>query len=185
MGAWVSYLLEQIGFTEVKSGTVVLCGLDNAGKTTLLLRLTTGVVSCAPPTKRARDESFNLGGVSFRAWDLGGHESVRHLWSSFYGGANGIVFMIDAADTKRFEEVGEELELLIDDLAEMESPVPLAILLNKCDLTSAKEESEIIEAIGLDEICSDFKGISARVFGCSVFENRGFQPAFKWLADFL
>ena len=97
MGAWVSYLLEQLGFSADKRGTVVLCGLDNAGKTTLLLRCTTGSVVSVPPTQRARDESFKLGGVTFKAWDLGGHEAVRHLWAKFCGGADGIVFMIDAA----------------------------------------------------------------------------------------
>jgi GTPase SAR1 family protein len=199
MGAWVSYLLQQIGFSADRSGTVVVLGLDNAGKSTLLLRCATGALaSVPPPTQRAREESFRLGGVIFRAWDLGGHEAVRHLWSSFCGGAcDGIVFIIDASDEARFEEAGEELELLLADLlllaekavgegAEAAAlPPPVAVLLNKCDLAAAKEEREIIQAVGLDEICADQPRLRVRTFGCSVFENRGFQPAFRWLAEFL
>ena len=189
MGGWVSYLLEQIGFAPDKSGTVVLCGLDNAGKTTLLLRCATGTVASVPPTRRARDEAFKLGGVTFRAWDLGGHEAVRHLWTQFFGACDGIVFMVDAADAARFEEAGEELELLLADLVDLAEKdgrvTPVAVLLNKCDLASAKEQSEIIAAVGLDEICADQPRLRVRTFGCSVFDNRGFQPAFRWLGEFL
>ena len=42
MGAWVSYLLQQIGFSADRSGTVVVLGLDNAGKSTLLNRILRG-----------------------------------------------------------------------------------------------------------------------------------------------
>ena len=52
-------------------------------------------------------------------------------------------------------------------------------------MAAAKEEREIIHAVGLDEICADQPRLRVGTFECSVFENRGFQPAFRWLAEFL
>lgn len=38
-----------------------------------------------------------------------GHEFVRSLWSEFYSGADGIVFLLDAADHDRLAEAREVL----------------------------------------------------------------------------
>ncbi len=35
---------------------------------------------------------------------MGGHEAVRNLWEEFYVTADGIIFMIDSADSARFAE---------------------------------------------------------------------------------
>ena len=46
-----SYLFTQLGFTPDKSASLVVVGLDNAGKTTLLTKLSTGKLSTSlPPT---------------------------------------------------------------------------------------------------------------------------------------
>jgi GTPase SAR1 family protein len=91
--------------------------LTIAGKTTLLTRLSTGKLSTGlPPTRLSSNETFKINNITFNAMDLGGHEAVRHLWSEYSSGADGIIFMIDATDSRRFLEASEELELLILDL---------------------------------------------------------------------
>ena len=98
---WVQWLRDAIGallFTlglQNKKATIVLVGLDNAGKTTLLHRLASGGLSSFPPTEKPHADRFALGGVSFRAWDLGGHDSVRHLWDDFLPDAHGVVFLVE------------------------------------------------------------------------------------------
>ena len=120
---WVQWLRDAIGallFTlglQNKKATIVLVGLDNAGKTTLLHRLASGGLSSFPPTEKPHADRFALGGVSFRAWDLGGHDSVRHLWDDFLPDAHGVVFLVDAADGDRFDEAADELAALAADEA--------------------------------------------------------------------
>jgi len=103
---------------------VILLGLDNAGKTTLLHRLRTGRIQqhAFPPTDRpsAAANRFKYQGVSFASWDLGGHEVVRHLWADYIASEQqsnrnrmAIMFLIDAADHERIEEAGYELDHLI------------------------------------------------------------------------
>jgi GTP-binding protein SAR1 len=207
MGNALSWILEQLGFEDVnKSATLVVVGLDNAGKTTLITRLVTGKLnSSLPPTKRATDETFQLGGITFNAWDLGGHKAVRHLWSEYSNKAHGIIYMIDATDKRRFQETGEELEFLLMDIAdavnkkntnnetsynEEDFTVPIAIFLNKYDMEHACSMKDILKAIKLEQIIEDFgegECISPpiEVFSGSVIENRGYQNAFKWLSDYV
>jgi small GTP-binding protein len=103
MGAtfsWLGAFLEQIGLKQ-KACNIVLLGLDNAGKTTLLNLLLTGKFQRFDRTMRARQQTVSVGSVKFNAWDLGGHEAARSSWSDFYLQSGGVVFMVDAADPVR------------------------------------------------------------------------------------
>jgi GTPase SAR1 family protein len=84
-----------------KACNIVLLGLDNAGKTTLLNLLLTGKFQRFDRTMRARQQTVSVGHVKFNAWDLGGHEAARSSWSDFYLQCGGVVFMVDAADPAR------------------------------------------------------------------------------------
>mmetsp|Transcript_23981 Transcript_23981/g.66571 ORF Transcript_23981/g.66571 Transcript_23981/m.66571 type:complete len:223 (-) Transcript_23981:1427-2095(-) len=108
-----------------KQGNLFLLGLDNAGKTTLLHRLRTGSLpQTFPPTDRPSQNVLQIGRIQFQAWDMGGHEAVRHMWSEYLLGSGNeqskkiaILFLIDAADPERIEEAGYELDsLLLNDI---------------------------------------------------------------------
>ena len=60
-----------------KKGRLVLLGLDNAGKTTLLQMLTEGRLGQHMPTMHAHQQEAVVGGVTFTAIDIGGHFQVR------------------------------------------------------------------------------------------------------------
>jgi GTPase SAR1 family protein len=112
---WFNYILSSLRLRH-KQGTILLLGLDNAGKTTLLHRLRTNTLLQYPPTERPSVESFVIepGGIRFMGWDLGGHEAVRHLWDDYLPQGNAIVFLIDATDGVRLSEAAEELDALIE-----------------------------------------------------------------------
>jgi GTPase SAR1 family protein len=52
MGAFLSGLMESLGFVN-KTASIVVLGLDNAGKTTFIHRLMTGKITMFAPTQRA------------------------------------------------------------------------------------------------------------------------------------
>ena len=146
LGSVLSTILDALGFGDLLAGnvpldaTLVVLGLDNAGKTTLLHRMRTGEFKQFVPTERAMPhsgEGFVVeaagngsdgrdggGTVSFCAWDLGGHEAVRHLWEDYIysgeDGCQGVVFCVDAADLSRIVEARDELVELVSALAEHE-----------------------------------------------------------------
>lgn len=86
--------------------SILLLGLDNAGKTTLLSQIkslfsTDGPSSTAGntvPTVGQNVATVTLPDMYLKIWDVGGQMSLRNLWQSYYKSAHAIVFVIDSSD---------------------------------------------------------------------------------------
>jgi len=180
---WKS-LLDSLGLGGGKEGTLLLLGLDNAGKTTLLHRLRTGDVKHFPPTDRPyQSDKFSFQGLTFQAWDLGGHEAVRHIWEDYVCECSAVLFLVDATDTSRMEEAGFELDALIGE--KLVEGIPIAVLFNKCDLPAAITSQEICEKMNYDELSRMHGPDKVSAFRISVLRGEGYQAAFRWVATFL
>lgn len=182
----IDALWKALGFFEGKEGSLVVLGLDNAGKTTMLHRLKTGGdVRSFPPTDRPHqtDEFETTQGIKFKAWDMGGHEAVRHLWEDYVCESSAVLFLIDAVDSKRFEEAGFELDALIGE--KIVQDLPVAVLLNKCDLDEACSTAEICEKIHYSDLQRMQGDDKIAIFRMSVLKGEGYQDAFRWVAGFL
>ena len=174
VSSWLQTLWNSL-FTN-KKGTLLLLGLDNAGKTTLLYALQTGTIQSFPPTDRPDVQEYKFGGVTFQAWDLGGHEAVRHLWDDYCHNLSAIVFVVDASDVERLEEAGYELDHLRN---AMDDPPPMALLLNKCDLEQAASTEQALQAMDVEP------SETLRVYRTSVLEGKGYPEALRWIASLL
>ena len=83
-------------------------------------------------------------------WDLGGQETLRSTWDTYYSGTNAVIYVIDAADeTNALVSKMEFLNLIIHD--DLKDSVVL-VLANKTDLPNAKSDSEITEHFELHDI---------------------------------
>ena len=51
---------------------MIIIGLDNAGKTTILYKLHLGEIVTTVPTVGFNVETMNYEGLKFQVWDLGG-----------------------------------------------------------------------------------------------------------------
>jgi GTP-binding protein SAR1 len=194
-GLWES-ILQSLGFSG-KEGSLLVLGLDNAGKTTLLYRLRTGGdIRSFPPTDRPAIQNFTAhtgtygtaSSIKFTAWDLGGHEAVRHLWEDYVSeSVSAVLFLVDAADTERLEEAAYELDALIGE--KLLSGLPVAVLLNKCDLPEAMSTQEICERIEWNRLCAEQinsnTGGNLTMYRISVLKGEGYDEAFRWISGFL
>ena len=199
-------LFQSLGLSQ-KKGNLLLLGLDNAGKTTLLHRLRTGhLPQNFPPTDRPSQNEFHYKGIQFQAWDLGGHEVVRHLWADYLMDESdekrkklAILFLLDAADPDRLEEAAFELDnLLLHNIKEEsqngvsqeedDSPIfpPVAILLNKCDLEDqVLSTDEICQRLDYDALVQQYSSDRIAIFRISVLKGEGYPQAFQWISQFL
>ena len=98
MGLAVSSLYGWLFSTEYK---VVMVGLDNAGKTTILYRLHLGDVITTTPTVGSNVEEVSHRNVTFQVWDLGGQDKLRRVWSTYYVGSHAVVLVVDSMDRQR------------------------------------------------------------------------------------
>ncbi|GAB5367161.1 hypothetical protein AAMO2058_001205800 [Amorphochlora amoebiformis] len=170
-------ILRMFGFFR-REATVVLLGLDNAGKTSLQHKLTTGQSHSFVPTQKPHQQEFTVGNVTLKAWDLGGHKAVRKLWKTYYRTADGIVFVVDAADRKRMGEARKVLRYLLRE--EALKSTPMAILGNKSDLKDAVGMDELRDGLGLPKLYDvDHK---IKMFRTSVLDGYGYPVAFEWIA---
>ena len=148
MGFIFSKIFEKLfGKKEVR---LLILGLDNAGKTTVLYQIQFRESKVTVPTLGFNVETVKYENLTFQMWDLGGQSELRPYWRCYFPKTNAIVFVIDSTDKDRLEIVKQELFLLIQE--EDLRGVPIAILANKQDLEGALSDIEISEQIGLSDI---------------------------------
>ncbi|CAG8574273.1 6781_t:CDS:2, partial [Scutellospora calospora] len=112
---------------------IVILGLDNAGKTTLLERIKSiflGIMGLSP------DRIAPTVGLN-RQRELHG------IWEKYYSECHAIIFVVDSTDKERIEECKEIFERIITN-EEVEG-VPVLMLANKQDLPNSLKVEEIKE----------------------------------------
>jgi GTP-binding protein SAR1 len=91
------------------------------------------------PTQQPYSEELTMGKITFKAWDLGGHEAARKTWRHYVSDVDGIIYLVDSSNGKRFEESRIELQGILE-MPELEK-VPIVILGNKIDKAGAVPEN--------------------------------------------
>lgn len=154
---------------------ILILGLDNAGKTTLLYRLKIGEVVTTIPTIGFNVESVIYKNLAFNVWDLGGQTSIRPYWRCYYANTAAVVFVVDSTDTERLGSAADELRAMLDEEELRDSA--LLVFANKQDSPGAKGAGEISEVLRLGEL----KDRNWSIVGCSAVTGKGVTEGMDWL----
>ena len=185
--------------------SVILLGLDNAGKTTFHEQVKS-LFNPDQPTPRLKTaptvgqnvSTVTLPDMYLKIWDVGGQLSLRTLWRSYYSSCHAIIFIIDSADigggelspdddeegnatTGRLEECRGVLEDVLQ--SEETEGVPLLVLANKQDREDCVEVVRIKEGL----VKKVFEGEKAggirdsRVLPVSALTGAGVKEAVDWV----
>lgn len=136
--------------SKKKEIRVLMLGLDNAGKTTILYNLKLGKAEETVPTVGFNVETIRYKKLVMNCWDVGGQERIRALWRHYFSGTDALIYVIDSADTDRFEASRRELYKVISD-KELKGCL-LAVLANKQDLPGAMSSADVIAGLQLNEL---------------------------------
>ncbi|KAK4392641.1 ADP-ribosylation factor 1, partial [Sesamum angolense] len=95
-----------------KEARILVLGLDNAGKTTILYRLQMGEVVSTIPTIGFNVETMQYNNIKFQVWDLGGQTSIRPYWRCYFPNTQAIIYVVDSSDTDRLVIAKEEFHAI-------------------------------------------------------------------------
>ncbi|XP_010340115.1 putative ADP-ribosylation factor-like protein 5C [Saimiri boliviensis] len=92
---------------------VIIVGLDNAGKTTILYRFLTNEVVHACPTAGSNVEEIIPRKTHFLMWDLAGQEALHSTGITYYSNTEFSIFVIDSTDRNWLLIAREELRKML------------------------------------------------------------------------
>lgn len=176
MGNSISKTLGKLfGSREMK---ILMLGLDNAGKTTILYKLKLNRIKTSTPTVGFNVETVSYKNVKFNMWDVGGQERLRPLWRHYFPATTALIFVIDSSDTERLNEAKEELYSIISE-KEMENVV-LLVWANKQDLKNAMKPQEVSDFLQLRE---NLKNQLWCVIGSNALSGQGLLEGLSWISN--
>lgn len=157
---------------------ILMLGLDNAGKTTILYKLKLGKTSRTVPTVGFNVETVKHKNISFAVWDCGGQERIRPLWRHYFTGTNALIYVVDSSDINRLEESKKELLRVIND-KELANSL-LIVLANKQDVPGAIKPKELIERFELSDLTGEH---TWSVIPTIAIDGTGLVEALNWISS--
>ncbi|KAK3295876.1 P-loop containing nucleoside triphosphate hydrolase protein [Chaetomium fimeti] len=184
--------------TSKEEYSVLLLGLDNAGKTTFHEQVKSIFLPDGPapnlqtvPTVGQNVSTIVLPDMYLKLWDVGGQLSLRKLWQSYYASCHAIVFIIDSTDigdgSLEHDSTGrlEECRLVLEDVLQNSEAegVPLLILANKQDREDCVEVVRIKEGLVKRVFEGEKSGgiRDSRVLPVSALTGTGVKEAVDWV----
>ncbi|OBS81528.1 hypothetical protein A6R68_20261 [Neotoma lepida] len=175
---------------------LLMLGLDNAGKTTILKKFNGEDVDTISPTLGFNIKTLEHRGFKLNIWDVGGQKSLRSYWRNYFESTDGLIWVVDSADRQRMQDCQRELQSLLveEDLNHVATfqlvegqgtferrlaGATLLIFANKQDLPGALSSNAIQEALDLASIRSHHW----RIQGCSAVTGEDLLPGIDWLLD--
>eukprot|EP00727_Mastigamoeba_balamuthi_P011692 m51a1_g7145 hypothetical protein (213) ;mRNA; r:316907-317835 len=169
--------------------SVLLLGLDRAGKTTLLdeFRRFLGLVAAGEPREREYRPTTGTGvarGSHARCrvcvTDLGGREKSRRAWVHYYADTHAILWVIDASDQERAQEsvavLGQTLE------APELASCPVCVVFTRADVGGASAAAEGLEGAVAAAVARAAGGPRDLGFARVGEEGAGVKDVADWVA---
>ncbi|XP_065832868.1 ADP-ribosylation factor-like protein 2 [Oscarella lobularis] len=160
-----------------KEVRLLMLGLDNAGKTTILKRFNGEDINTISPTLGFNIKTFEHKNFKLNVWDVGGQKSLRSYWRNYFESTDGIVWVVDSADKRRLDDCKRELHGLLKE--ERLLGATLLVFANKQDLPGALTGDEICAALDLNSIRAHHWNIER----CSAVTGENLLTGIDWIID--
>ncbi|MBN1330170.1 MAG: GTP-binding protein [Candidatus Heimdallarchaeota archaeon] len=147
-------LLQRL-FKRKKQANITICGLDQAGKTSVLNYLIYGEPRPTIPTMGININTINLPKLGLLIHDLGGQDTFRQLWPIINEKSDALIYIVDSTDFDRFEKTKNIFHEIIN--TQINNDIPVLILLNKIDVPDRMSRAEFIYRFNLLDIQANIR----------------------------
>ncbi|GLC42453.1 ADP-ribosylation factor-like protein 2 [Pleodorina starrii] len=158
-----------------KEVRVLMVGLDNAGKTTIVKRLNGEDITTISPTLGFNIMTMTYKGYKLNIWDIGGQKTLRPYWRNYYEKTDALIWVVDASDFSRLKDCRDELHNLLKE--ERLFGASLLIFANKQDIPTALPAEELEKALRIGSITKRH----CRVVNCSAVDSTGLLEGFDFV----
>ncbi|TFF88522.1 MAG: hypothetical protein EU549_02875 [Promethearchaeota archaeon] len=157
---------------------IVLIGLDNAGKSSILLSLNsdTNLMSyfSLKPTIGIKTREIIQGNKTFQIWDFGGQKRFRDDYidelDKHLIGTDKIIFVFDIQDVDRYDIAFDYLKKIVDFLYKSKMEIDFSIFLHKFD-PGIEEKEEFKDPYIQKHIINRFKKIFSENRTIKIFKT--------------
>ncbi|XP_019113787.2 ADP-ribosylation factor-like protein 13B isoform X8 [Larimichthys crocea] len=166
--------------------TLVMVGLDNAGKTATVRGIQGDNPEDVAPTVGFSKVDLKQGKFEVTIFDLGGGKRIRGIWKNYYSESHGVVFVVDSSDVQRIQETRETMAEVLQHPRIAGKPV--LVLANKQDQEGALAEADIIENLSLEKLVNENKCLCqiepcSAVLGYGKKVDKSIKKGLKWLLN--
>jgi len=134
-------------------------------------------INTISPTLGFNIQTLQYKGYTLNIWDVGGQRSLRTYWRNYYESNDAVVWVVDSADTRRFDDCKNELITLLKE--EKLGGASFLIFANKQDLAGAISPAEIQKMLDLESITTHHWHIQK----CSAVTGDGLVEGFEWVVN--
>ncbi|KAL4956784.1 ADP-ribosylation factor family-domain-containing protein [Aspergillus filifer] len=160
-----------------KEMRILMLGLDNAGKTTIVKQIMREDVTTVSPTLGFIIKTIDFDGYQLNIWDVGGQKTLRSYWKNYFEKTDTLVWVVDATDRLRVEDCRDELAGLL--LEERLMGASLLVFLNKTDVEGCMTQDEVRQNLQLDAI----KTHKWTILPCSAITGKNLHEGLDWVVQ--
>uniref|UniRef100_A0A672MF53 ADP-ribosylation factor-like 13b n=1 Tax=Sinocyclocheilus grahami TaxID=75366 RepID=A0A672MF53_SINGR len=166
--------------------TLVMVGLDNAGKTATVRGIQGESPLDVAPTVGFSKVDLKQGKFEVTIFDLGGGKRIRSIWKNYYSDSYGVVFVVDSSDVQRIQETRDTMAEVLRHPRIAGKPV--LVLANKQDRDGALAEADIIETLSLEKLVNENKCLCqiepcSAVLGYGKKVDKSIKNGLNWLLN--
>ncbi|OBA17600.1 uncharacterized protein OGAPODRAFT_86058 [Ogataea polymorpha] len=161
-----------------KEVRLLLLGLDNSGKSTIVKSMLGQDVKETSPTMGFDICTVSYAGFNINIWDIGGQTSLRAFWFNYFEKTDFLMWVIDSSSLHRLQENFVEFSRVLGE--DRLAGCGVVIMVNKMDLfTGDRDElrTEIIRILGLERLENHAWQI---IFG-SAYTGENIRAGLDWI----
>ncbi|KFR09741.1 ADP-ribosylation factor-like 13B, partial [Opisthocomus hoazin] len=164
--------------------TLIMVGLDNAGKTATVRGIQGESPEDVAPTVGFSKIDLKQGRFEVTIFDLGGGKRIRNIWRNYYAESYGVIFVVDSSDVARMEETKQAMIEVLN--SPKISGKPVLVLANKQDREGALSEADVIESLSLEKLVNEHKCLCqiepcSAIMGCGKKIDKSIKKGLYWL----